>query len=262
MKKTLFFLIILVLSTVSFGQINNLQPKRIVFYDKYKFEDDKNGIEKYVKALDTLGYICIFESDPEKRKAAYNRAYENRYKLIIEPVQNEISQSLKQIEIKNDVVILDLSKLDENGQILALDEKLDVSQPLIAFFNEYFKTNIKQNLSFNPPETKIGTINTDSLNDEKSGIKILTTMFAETSNQIKKETGTAPNFTEIKARIFKDESKSKIFQQIGNSIQSYSMKKGYSLVFDSREKLPLELSNFQTQDITNDFISYYNQSNP
>ena len=164
--------LILLLITVSFAQQNNnSQPKRIAFYNKYKFEDDKNGIEKYVKALDLLGFICIFESDPEKRKVAYDEAYKKHYKFIIEPIENEISALIRQIETQNNLMILDLVEINKNGQILAIDEKFDISEPLIAFFNEYFKTKTKPNLSLNLPNLKIGTINTVSFKDEKSGIK-------------------------------------------------------------------------------------------
>jgi hypothetical protein len=45
-------------------------------------------------------------------------------------------------------------------------------------------------------------------------------------------------------------------------MQSYAEKNEFSIVFNSGNKLPAELENFQIQDITKDFISYYNQLNP
>ena len=256
--------LILLLITVSFAQQDKyLPPRQIAFYNKYKFEDDKIGIVKLTKAIlfaTDRGYIGDL-SNP-KLKAIYEETYKKRYKILVEPVENEISALIRQIETQNNLMILDLVELDNNGQILEFDEKLDISDPLTVFFNEYFKTKSKPNLLLNLSESKIGAINTESFYDKKSGIKRLTVMFAEKSDQLKKETGTTPTFEEIKARIFKDKSKSKIFQQIGNSIQSYMMEQGFGVVFDSSKQIPKELETFQTQDITNNFISYYNQIYP
>ena len=152
--------LILLLITVFFAQQNKyLPPGQIAFYNKYKFEDSQTGIKRYVKALDSLGYIDIFESDPEKRKAQYDAAVARKWKYIINPVVTEINDLLKEIAEQNNLVLLDITELDKNSQLLAFDEKLDISDKIIAVINKYFETKTKPEVKPDLPETKIGLSN-------------------------------------------------------------------------------------------------------
>lgn len=263
MKKALFIsiLLTLLLCSAAPAQETNLQPKRIAFINKLKFGDEKQGVGKYVNALkaaENPGFIPQPETDPAKRKALY----EKRYKSFVEPVEKEIAIFLKEIATQNNLIILDVIELDRRGQILILNDKLDITYKVIPLINEYFETKAKPNLTINVSEAKIGRINTKFFLDEKLGITKLAEKVQETKNFIKQQTGNEPTPDEIKAFIMKNQSKDNYFFRIIDFMQSFAEKNGFEVVFDPSYKLPSELLYFQTYDVTKDFISYYNQLNP
>lgn len=263
MKKLVLLsnLLILFLITVSLGQENKPTTKRIAFYNSYQFADKKNGVERYAQALELLGYICIFEKDEEKRKELYMEAYKRHTKLAIEPIKNEIYDLLKQIEIQNNITLFDIVELGNKNQLLTFDQKSDISQNLITILNDRFKTKSKPNFTLNLPEQKFAKINTELFFDEKTGIKSIAAKSGAIKNLLTKETGTNPSLNEIQAYFLKVNTEFDL-TQIGVASQDFAMKNGYTAIFNSSKNLPAELENFQITDITNDFISYYNQLNP
>jgi hypothetical protein len=50
--------------------------------------------------------------------------------------------------------------------------------------------------------------------------------------------------------------------KISEAIRALALGKGFALIFDRSRKLPAELEKYPLQDITKEFISYYNQIKP
>lgn len=217
--KMLRILIVLLLVSASFAQ-NNSQPKRIALIGWEAFGDPKTGVEKYAKALESLGNLGYI---PNLTKEKHKAAYERQYREAVQPVGNVILYSLKLIEKENNLIILDGGELETKGLLLAFDEKLNITKSIIPALNDYFKTGVKPTLKLDLPETKIALINIS---------------------------------------LFENEKNVKFNDEIFSKLQIYAKEKSFSLILDSSKELRAELKNFQTQDVTKDFISYYNQMNP
>lgn len=177
----------------------------------------------------------------KESQEALQKSHARYYKMVIQPIENEIFVSLKQIEEENKVIILQLEKLAEKDQILAINENFDITKQFISFFNNKDK-NAKETLKLKLPETKIAVINTNSFFDKKIGLKSFT-QFNEDLNQ--------ENFC----------VKTKLCPSIGESIQIFLKERNFSFIFDSSKELPEEIKNLSKEDVTRDFIAYYNKSN-
>lgn len=266
MKKVLFLstIFILLLFSVSFGQEKVVpKPRTIALFNSFAFEDEKNGIKKLVDAesiANNPGFIA--EQDKKKRLEIYKEVYRRREETIVKPVKSEIAALIKQIGNQNNIVLLDGIELQLNGQLLGFNEKLNITEILIPEINEYFKTGSKPNLKVNLPSAKIAVINPNTFSDEKTGVKGYLQEIEKAKRQIQKETGNNPKIEEIVNRIRINDLESNIVDKIFKAMQSYTKLKEFSLILDSTKKIPEGLENFPIQDITKEFISYYNQSNP
>lgn len=270
MIKTLLIsiLLILLLLSVSFGQQKPNSNKLIALFDNYSFSDSKSGIKKLQKAYfyidqlscfpnqDTLSRIKELENsslsseDRKEKLSQLKKIFEEqsakREKILVEPILNEISEALKQLEYQNNVIFLDGAKLEENGQLLAFDRKLDLSDKITKAINDYFTTGIVTYLRPDLSEIKIAVIDSN-LFDKFYFTKQL-------SNKTK----------EIKER--KSESELAIEHNLilnyRKEIQEFANKNRFNLILDSNKRIPIELESFPIQDVTNDFISYFKQTNP
>ncbi len=217
----IFLLLLLFISSAFAQEKNNLQPKKIALIAWGAFESPETGIKKYGKAIDVAyNSGCIFDTDVEKIKKLREEGFKQRYKLFVEPIKLKISDLLNQIEIENDLIILDGAELEETGRLLAWDKKTNITDNVILFANDFFKTGVKPLLKLNLPEAKIAVIDTESL---------------------KPETINLSNTYE--------------------ALQKFAEQKGFRLILDSSKTFPSELEHFPKQDVTKDFITYYNQLN-
>ncbi len=64
----------------------------------------------------------------------------------------------------------------------------------------------------------------------------------------------------IETELFKTEAIN--LSNTYESLQKYAEQKGLQLILDSSKTLPSELKDFPKQDVTKDFITYYNQLKP
>ncbi len=72
----------------------------------------------------------------EYKQKDYKASLERREATIMSPVRQDIGKALQEFGKKNGyMMILDASKLDGAGLLLAFDEKFDVTKEFITFFN-------------------------------------------------------------------------------------------------------------------------------
>lgn len=72
----------------------------------------------------------------EYKQKDYKANLERKEATIMSPVRNDIGKALQEYGKKNGyMMILDAAKLEQNGLILAFDEKFDVTSDFITFFN-------------------------------------------------------------------------------------------------------------------------------
>lgn len=229
-------LLVLLLFCTSFPQVNDNQSAKIAIINECSFDDAKTGIKKLYDAYQQMESTDCFPapcSEEQCKKVG---------SVILQPVLKEISDSLKQIEIRNNIIILRGCRLEMNNQLLALDNKLNISEQFITFFTKNAR-KFDETPVLNIPESKLGVINTEEFFDKEKGIKKL--IISDDTDTKKKKC------TETNACI-----------EIVNSIQSYAANKGFGLIFDSGKNLPEEVRKLKTQDVTQDFISEYNRLNP
>lgn len=274
---------------------------RIALVNPYAFEDRVKGIKRLTSAWDDIGstdFAIAFElSDKiqqveslgkeilntnislEIRQAKQKqieelnkriedigkllKTYQTRINVLVEPVLDDINKQVKLIAEQNNVVIFDGTELEKNGQLVAFNKNLDITYSIIPAINDFYKTKSKPNLNLNLPESKIAVINTNTFINEQSGIKQFVEKVKEYEKRIRLETGRNPTTEEITNRIWQSNAAdNNIGRKIWSSAQSFADEKGFNIIFDSSKKLPNELERFQIKDVTKDFISYFNQSNP
>lgn len=207
----MFFAAILVYS--GNGQVKKpTRPLKVAIYNEYAFSSEKTGITKLLDAWKTMGFYDCFDSDREKCERGYNR----RVDMIVGPVLDEIHADLKQIALRNDVVILDGRKLEEEAKMLAWDPRIDITDQLIRAFNHQ---NLKSR-KYRRLDIKAGTIAAIDTKNKK---------FIEVSKAWKL---------------------AEIFQSFGN----YARKRGLVLVLNGSLPKPQELDSFMIEDSTEDFI--------
>lgn len=272
---------------------------KIALINSFTFDDDKNGVDRVISAYNTINAghcgqaerynihenaeiiekalqdqnisIKVKEEKRKQLEEIKNRKqviaeeckkhYQKRYHLLVQPVLNEISVLLKQIKTDYNIIILDGVELEINGQLLGFNEKLNITHTIIPIINQQFKTGLKPTLNVDLPTAKVAVINTNTLFDDKNGIKHYSQEIKKIEQQIKQETGKNRTFEEINERIRKDNPNNNIVDKIWKAMQSYTNEKGFGIALDSTKKIPDELENIHLQDVTNDFISYYNQLN-
>lgn len=72
----------------------------------------------------------------EYKQKDYKASVERREATVMAPVRQDIGNALQEFAKKNGyAMILDASKLDGAGLLLAFDDKFDVTQDFIAFYN-------------------------------------------------------------------------------------------------------------------------------
>lgn len=213
------FSVLLALFFATFSQPSaDADLKKIAFINGTVFDDEKTGIKKLVAAHQSVGrgsLDCLPSPCGEK-------VWELREKRFVEPVLNEIRQSLKQIEAQNNVIIIDVYELDKNNAILAYDGEFTITKQFIDHFNDKQKNPVAV-LKLDLPSPQIAFLDTSLFKNEKAGKE----MFI-----------------------------------ISKAIQAFATEKRIAFIFDSAEKLPAELEKYPAPDVTKEFISYYNQINP
>jgi hypothetical protein len=93
----------------------------------------KDGVERLHKAYENSDNIGDFFGtlDPEKRK----KLYENQRLLVLEPVLNEVRDSIQKIGLSSQIALADGWALDESGVLAAFDKSLDVTETLTKILN-------------------------------------------------------------------------------------------------------------------------------
>ncbi len=72
----------------------------------------------------------------EYKQKDYKASLERKEATVMSPVRQDIGNALQEFAKKNGyMMILDASKLDQNGLLLAFDAKFDVTKEFITFFN-------------------------------------------------------------------------------------------------------------------------------
>ena len=102
-------------------------PKLPAAIDKTKLQTDgQKKLEEYQK----LGL------EFEYKQKDYKASVERREATIMAPVRQDIGAALQEFAKKNGfAMILDASKLDGAGLLLAFDEKYDITKDFITFYN-------------------------------------------------------------------------------------------------------------------------------
>lgn len=239
MIKKIFFstLILLLFISNSFAQEKqNPSQQKIAFVIESLFFDKKVGI----KDFSSLANLKSDNGNNINQNESVNNSKSNP--TVYNPAKELIYGFLKQIENQNNLIIINLSETDSNGQILALNQKFDLTKKIITFINNKSAKSV-ETFKIDLPEAKVGFIDTSLFYDKEKGIKQLTKNLSKYNN-----------FQELC-------SKTTICSEIGNSVQTFAMKKGFSLVFDSSKNLPAGISNFPKTDITQEFISDFNKNN-
>lgn len=192
------------------------------------------------------------------------KGYQWLFNKIVQPILDDAEVALNLIAKQNNTIILDGGELEYNGQLLAFNRKIDATNTIIPLINDYFKTGGKANLKLNLPESKIAFINTKLFADENSGVKQIFRANKELDEQMTKDLVNNPTDEELKlwSEKFKFGKKTRAFTIPIKEIQVFADEKGFDIVLDSSKTIPAELKNIPIQDITKDFISYYNQLNP
>jgi len=246
------------------------QEKKIVLLNKLAFDDEKNGVKKVVEAWKLVescefnpewyeNYVQIqtlekellsndlsFASKDEKLKKLdqlkrrsielenqRKERFEQKKTLFLNPVLKKIDVQIANIAEQNNLIVLDGAELEEKGLLLAFNKNINITDKIIPAINEYFKTDITPTLNFDVPETKLVLINLNEFN-----LSVMSKNQPTSKNDISAQ------------------------RDLINKIQKFADEKGFQIILDSSKTMPDELKNFQFQDVTKDFISYYNQLNP
>lgn len=274
---TIFLLFILF--SVSFSLENNSQDnKAIAFIDRFTLEDGETGIKEISNTyqlmyadgcfspISQLAYKLQEKNlSEEKRKQLEillkkyieeaKTIHENREKALLDPVYSKIFDSIKSIESKNNLKILFSDELYLNKNILFFDDDLDISNIFIKTFNT--KTKDFNNFILEIPQSKIALLNTEIFYDKESGIIGLQSEYRKIENTLNKSNDL---LSESEKNLQKDYSK--YLAKIGKEIKDFSKMKGFNVAFDSSTKLPQELKNVDSQDITDEFIKHFNTKYP
>lgn len=115
-----------------------------------KIEALEKEIQGYREIIQKGGKIPISDADLNKKLEEYDKLgreykfkeedakarYQRREAVVMKPVREDIGKAIQEFTKKNGfVMILDISKLDNAGLILGLDETADVTKAFITFYN-------------------------------------------------------------------------------------------------------------------------------
>lgn len=210
----------------------NIELKKIALYNRYAFEDDKTGIRRLVDAYATAenpGFI------PERDINRDREQYEKRKRVLVDPILNEITGTLKRLESENNITILDGVELEENSLLLAFDSQFNMTDTLISYFNNKPRKS-SEALKLDVAPSKVGSINTTILFDQKIGIK---------------------GFSEIYSFEELCKNKQKC-TELSNKLQLFALGRGFSIILDSKKPLPDKLKELVSTDLTLEFIGQFN----
>jgi len=91
---------------------------------------DKNALQAKVDEFQTLELQIKREQEDAKVK------YDKRYQVVVGPVMGDILKALSEYAKKNGyAVIFDGAKLEEQNILLGFDEKYDVTDDFVKFYN-------------------------------------------------------------------------------------------------------------------------------
>lgn len=298
-RFALIFLVHFSLLYCAFSQ--NVESSRIAFVSYYAFEDEKSGVkilsdafilsyphhhgqstlfqltklrEQKIKELENKDLTEVQKTEINKHLAELSEkfeairkqmleTYEKRKMLLVNPLLEKIHFQLKTISKQNNLLIFNLDKLIDDGSIIFVDEKIDITNPVVSALNEYFKTGQNTTIKIEVTEPKIALLNTELFSDANNGIKHLVNYQNEIKKLIKVELGDNPTKEEVET--WKNKNRKiegyDIYEKIGNSLQKFSLENRFNLILDSSRKIPAELEKFSSFEVTKEFISYYNQKN-
>jgi Skp family chaperone for outer membrane proteins len=187
---------------------------------------------------------------------------EKRKKIIPKPILDEIENFLEQFAKQNNLILLKV-KTDDFDCFLHLNLQLDITKPIIQLLNEFFKTFLIPNKTLRIPQSKVGSINTESFFSESNGITQLAKIENEFKQKMKSELGNNPTKEQVEtwSKTARRKTDSSVFKRIFELIQTFANEHGFNLILDFSKEIPTQLKNIPSDDITNRFISYYNQRN-
>lgn len=122
--------------------------------DNQKLQTLANQMNTLKTEIETLqkqtGTVPVKAEDVNKKIEEYNRLarelefqkkdaearFESRQRVVMGPIMADIGKAMQEYAEKNGFsIILDASKLDNAGLVLAFDRKLDVTEDFIKFYN-------------------------------------------------------------------------------------------------------------------------------
>lgn len=72
----------------------------------------------------------------KRKQEDLKRRVENRYQIVVGPIYNDIIKALNEFAKKNGyAVILDGAKLEESGLLMGFDDKYDITNEFVTFYN-------------------------------------------------------------------------------------------------------------------------------
>ncbi|HQU85112.1 MAG TPA: hypothetical protein PKY59_18370 [Pyrinomonadaceae bacterium] len=202
--------------------------------------------------------IHELQKEDIERQRKINENYQKRYDLLISPINFEIDKLLIEIGNQNNTIILDAEKLDMKSQVLAFDDKIEISSKVIPLLNAYFETNKKPDLQIVLPKSKVVKVDLAEVGQKIPNIQHFK-VFLEEFGKKRRDKGTYIENEESNAILKSNNIEYKTIIISFASFKSFAQKNDYSMILDSSIALPEELQNIPLEDVTNDFISYYNQ---
>ncbi len=177
----------------------------------------------------------------QRKEYPRSETYRKKERETVGPILTEIENALAKIASDNNLLILDPGKLFDDGLLLVLDFKTDLTKQFIGYFNDRAKKSDKP-FKLEALRSKIGVVRVTQFFDKQNGLNVFV---RSGDNSITPETAC---------------KKTKICAVIGNAIQVFALKNGFTVVFDSSKELPPELDGYPIEDITAAFIEEYNKN--
>lgn len=277
--KRLFSSIILVfiLFSASFSQTNSI-VRKIAFIDKSELlssSSEINRVKTAYKILDFSGCFPIYGNQifkivkdlrnslltEEDRTQKQNELkeilklqredYLRKEKVILQPIVNEISASIKKIEIDNNIKIFDYDEFTENNGLVFVDPDLNITTKFIEYFNNF--NDKSGELILTIPDSKIAILNSETLyrikNVEEDSKRYNLLVGKKSEELSDSEIKFADNFL-------------KLISRISEEIKQFAYDKKFTLIFKSKDGFPPEIKDLESIEITEDFIQYFNNKYP
>jgi len=208
---------------------------KVALYRKFALSD-RNGVKRLYDAYANAENpgCCPQIVDPKKAR----EEYEKRRKILVDPVLTKMNADIKRFAEFNRVFLLDLEAPEFAEAILAYNERYDITKTLTIFLND-ISDHLGEGSRLDIDPSKIGFIDTNIFFDPKRGVK----------GFVMPETGSVGEFCENSGKC----------QDVGEFIQSYAIRNGFSLIVDSSKPMSSEIQQVACIDLTNDFIATYNE---